>query len=200
MKQHSRGRTRQLRGERALFEELEADARAALTFGRELDVLPVLSDLTADSGKKISPTDIQEFFGAINAGELWFEIENTFTQLRLYLAQSQAYKLAEPSPEDESDGASSRRYLSHFQKILRFDCAVYSSVKIQDLLVRLMFERFGTNFIDVDMAKPEWEKKLTMERAKEGLVKLKDEGTLPVGDYDAILDAIKEVNQGKRMV
>jgi hypothetical protein len=43
--------------------------------------------------------------------------------------------------------------------------------RIEDLIVRLVYEYFGDQFIEVDPSQDDWEKRLTWDRMKEALNK-----------------------------
>jgi hypothetical protein len=53
----------------------------------------------------------------------------------------------------------------------RFHLATYEMARVEDLIVRLVYEYFGDQFIEVDVSHDEWEKKLTWDRMKEALNK-----------------------------
>ena len=79
------------------------------------------------------------FFNAVNTQNLWLEISNTVADIRFLLAQARAYKSVEPS-ESETDESKGLKYYAHFSKMRHLNLAVLGMVKIQDLVVRLLFE------------------------------------------------------------
>jgi hypothetical protein len=53
----------------------------------------------------------------------------------------------------------------------RFNLAAFYLAKIEDLLVRLIFENVGASLVAIDFSDPDWERQLTWKRLKEGLKK-----------------------------
>src|SRR5208283_5078035 len=76
------------------------------------------------------------------------------------------------------------------QKVARLNRAIFFLYKIQDLIVRLMYESFGDSLIAVDQSKKLWEKDLTMEALKDGLKRLRKNGVISQADHDAIAKPI----------
>jgi hypothetical protein len=133
----------------------------------------------------IDPTDVANIF---NVPAVWLEIVNTFTNLRYVLAQAKSYKNLElPHTTPENDTLCA--YL-HFQKMYSLNLAALDLAKIQDLVIRLLYESFSGKLIKVDLDDPEWEKKLTLREAKKGLKEKLDNKEINSSDFDAIMAAL----------
>jgi hypothetical protein len=101
-----------------------------------------------------------------NVNELWFEIENLMRSARLNFASSRMLKQLEDEQVGNTDLAINARFDLHLDKMEKFHQAVFEMIRVEDLIVRLVFEFFGDQFIRVDTSKPDWEKKLTWDRMK----------------------------------
>lgn len=106
---------------------------------------------------------------AENVEALWLEIENLLRGARLNFAESRVLKAIELEFSGEDPESRNTRYDLHFDKMERFYLAVFELARIEDLIVRVMFEYFGESFIEVDQAKKGWEKRLTWDAMKDRL-------------------------------
>lgn len=141
---------------------------------------------------------VSEFHDSINTQSLWLEIRNNLGDVRFLLAQARAYKSLEPSQDKTDYDSDGLRYYAHFAKMHRLNLAVFGLVKIQDLVVRLLFENLGgTKLIPVKETDVNWEKKLTLEAAKKGLKSQLDSGSLAKEDFDAIVKATDHPSQSE---
>jgi hypothetical protein len=183
-------------GEEALGIELAAEFRRAIRFHEYFTTIPNTTVDLVDSLPRTFRPD--QWFDAQNTQGLWLEIYNTLADVRFLLAQSRAYKSLEP-PEDKTDDPSNQlRYYAHFSKLYHLNLAVLGIVKIQDLVVRLLFENFGgPSLIEVDQTDDDWEKKLTLKAAKIGLKQQLDLGRLSQSEYDDILAALSRPSASK---
>ena len=68
--------------------------------------------------------------------------------------------------------------------------AVFQLAKIQDLAARLLQESFSGELIAVDYKDDEWDRKITMGNAKQGLAALVQKGKLTTQEQQIILDAL----------
>ncbi|HEU5402817.1 MAG TPA: hypothetical protein VFU86_15770 [Terriglobales bacterium] len=99
---------------------------------------------------------------------IWLEIANLLHQTKIILARAKAFKTIESryvaANTDENTLAN-----IHITKLESLNLAVIYLAKVNDLILRLVFESFGGTLVPVDRAKPEWERELTWENIKEGL-------------------------------
>jgi hypothetical protein len=85
------------------------------------------------------------------------------------------------------------------EKLERFHLAVFEMARIEDLIVRLVYEFFGDQFISVAASRTGWEQKLTWDAMKDALNKRgqpekqphPDVEAMPQGDYDALMAVVR---------
>jgi hypothetical protein len=122
-----------------------------------------------------SPTfDLADPIGAIhlkNVNELWLEIHNLMLGARLNFATSRVLKHLEDEHQNQTHFDVNARFDLHLEKMERFHLAVFEMARIEDLIVRTMYEYFGDQFIQVDYSEENWEKRLTWDRMKDALNK-----------------------------
>jgi hypothetical protein len=104
-----------------------------------------------------------------NVNELWLEIENLMRGARLNFATARTLKQLEDAYNEDSDFDLNLKFDLHLEKMDRFHSAVFEMARIEDLVVRLLYEFFGEQFIEVDASKEGWEKKLTWDQMKDSL-------------------------------
>lgn len=104
-----------------------------------------------------------------NVNELWLEISNLLLGARLNFAMSRTLKQLEDEHLNETHFDVNARFDPHLEKMERFHLAVFEIARIEDLIVRTIYEYFGDQFIEVDCANENWEKKLTWDRMKDAL-------------------------------
>ena len=176
-------------GEQSLCLEMLAEFDKALSSGEFYDDIPDLSvNLTHSPRQKI---DLSQWSNVRNTAALWLEISNTVADIRFLLAQARAYKQLEPPVSATDNAAKNLRYYAHFAKMYHFNLAVLGVVKMQDLVVRLLFENFGGELVAVNMASDGWEKKLTFDKAKKGLAERVQQRELTSTGFDLIMAALE---------
>ena len=106
-----------------------------------------------------------------NVNELWLEIENLMYGARLNFATAMTLKGLEDQYDKPTDFDVNAKFDLHLEKMERFHLAVFEMARIEDLVVRLLYEFFGDQFIQVDTARDGWEKKLTWDQMKDSLNK-----------------------------
>lgn len=123
----------------------------------------------------VSPTlDLMNMMEAIhlnNVNEIWMEIQNLMLGARLNFATARILKQLEDEHKGPTDFDLSLRFDLHLEKMERFHLATFEMARIEDLIVRLVYEYFGDQFIEVDPSQEDWEKRLTWDRMKEALKK-----------------------------
>lgn len=176
------------RGEKSLADELGDHLRAEINMPTHLAKLPRADDLAKPSQRSVYPTAPTDIHDVLNANGLWLEIQNTLYATQNALAEAKAYKDLEPVGVEIEQW-----YPTHAKKVLALNAGVLHLAKIQDLVVRLLFESLGgAKFIAVDLSDDDWERALTMKNARQGLKRLHDAGALDAQEYADILDALDE--------
>lgn len=187
-------------GERNLGIELAAEFRKAIHYHEHFVEIPNSTVELVDSRPRTFDftKKTSEWWDLLNTQSLWLEISNTLAEVRFLLAQARAYKSLEPADDKMDDDSKQLRYYAHFSKMYHLNLAVFGLVKIQDLVVRLLFENLGgPKLIGVDQTDADWEKKLTLAAAKSGLKNQLDSGSLRVQDYDEFLTALDRPSLSK---
>jgi hypothetical protein len=172
--------------------ELAAEFQKAIRFHEYLREVPD-SDIPFVDARPITfdmTEGISKWHDASNTQSLWLEIHNNFGDIRLQLAQARAYKSLEPKEDRSNSESEEKRYYCHFAKMRHLNLAVFGLLKIQDLVVRLLFENYSATLIPVDQADEDWERELTFKKAKKGLLAEVNAGMLATADYDQIVAAL----------
>jgi hypothetical protein len=130
----------------------------------EPPVLPLMSATPVPG----DPIRTQNFH---NINELWLEVQNLLLGARVNLATARMLKELEDQYSSQSILGVNAIFDLHLEKMERFHLGVYELSRIEDLIVRIVYEFFGTGFIDLDPNAPDWEKRLTWDRMKESLNK-----------------------------
>jgi hypothetical protein len=117
----------------------------------------------------VTLVDLQKAQHVRNINELWLEIDNLMLGARLNFATSRVLKELEGEHGSSSDFDKNLVFDLHLEKMERFHLAVFELARIEDLIVRLVYEYFGEGFIETDSSQDDWEKKLTWNRMKESL-------------------------------
>jgi hypothetical protein len=155
-------------GERNVANYLMLELRKEISWGDYYEQLPDVTALLGLPRQTFRGLDIQTYFDRRNTMWVWFELANVLLNTKVLLAQARAYEDLEP-PRNESPADDQLRHNIHILKMEKFDLAAFSLAKVEDLIIRLLFENLGASIVNVDMTQPEWERKLTWENFKEGL-------------------------------
>ncbi len=140
-----------------------------------------------------------------NVNELWFEIQNLLYGARLNLASARIFKDLEDRHSSGSFLDINARFDLHLDKLERFHLGVFEIARIEDLLVRTIFEFFGAGFIEVDLSREGWEKRLTWDAMKESLNKRGKPEKQPhpalelmkERDYEALMTLVRSFRSAK---
>jgi hypothetical protein len=128
-----------------------------------------------------------------NVNALWLEIANLLRGARLNFAASRIVKKIEMEYIEATPEGRNTRYYLHFDKMERFYLAVFELARIEDLVVRLLFEFFDDRFIAVDKTKKDWEKRLTWDAMKDALNKRGKPDREPHPRVEAMQDGDYEI-------
>lgn len=132
-----------------------------------------------------------------NVNKLLLEIENLLRGSGLNFAASRIIKDIEAEYNDTTPEARNSRHALHLDKMERFYLAVFELARVEDLVVRLLFEFFGDDFIAVDRSKKDWEKKLNWDAMKDALNKRGKPEKQPHPRLEAMPDEIYEQLMGQ---
>jgi hypothetical protein len=128
---------------------------------------PVLSLMSPTS----VPGDPLRTANIRNVNELWFEIQNLLYGARVNFSSSRMLKKLEDQYSLKSHMGVNATFDLHLDKMERFNLGVFELSRIEDLIVRIVYEYFGQDFIEFDPSTPDWERKLTWNRMKDALNK-----------------------------
>lgn len=106
-----------------------------------------------------------------NVNELWFEVQNLLYGARLNLVSARMFKELEDGHNSASQTDINARFDLHLDKLERFHLGIYEIARIEDLIVRIVYEFFGDGFIEVDLSRAGWEKRLIWDAMKDSLNK-----------------------------
>jgi hypothetical protein len=122
---------------------------------------------------QMSPTfslnDVVKTAHMQNVNELWLEMENLLLGARLNFATARIFKDLEDGHSSQTQFDVNARLDLHLEKMERFHLGVFELVRIEDMIVRLLYEYFGDGFIATDVTRPGWEKRLTWDAMKDTL-------------------------------
>jgi hypothetical protein len=168
-----------------LLDELACDLAADLRTADIRSGLPSPSHLAQPSKQPRTPFGPMDMINPWNADGIWLEIYNSYLHVAHNLALAKAYKDAEPNGVPIETW-----YYCHAKKMAALHLAVFVLAKLQDLVVRLLFESIGESLISVDQNDPEWERQLTTKNLRNGLARLHSSGDLTHEEYTLIMAAI----------
>jgi hypothetical protein len=172
--------------ETVLLDEVAFDVAAELHTFDNWSALPRPSDLARQSKQARTPLEPTDMINPWNADGLWLEIYNSYLHVAHSLARAKSYKDVEPTGVPIEGW-----YYCHAEKIAALDLAVFFLAKIQDLVVRLLYESIGERLISVDLTDPDWPRQMTLKNLKNGLARLRSSGALDAAEYNAIISAIE---------
>jgi len=161
---------RTLAGEASVADQLAVELKKEFYIGDIVDGLPDVSDFHAHTKQSFSLDEIRSssYFDRRNTRWVWHEIGQNLLRIRHLLTEARAYKALE-GPKGPADKDLIRLYNLHLTKMEHFDLAAFYLAKIEDLLVRLIFENLGGSLIAVNPNDANWERRLTWDRLKEAL-------------------------------
>jgi hypothetical protein len=171
------------------FGDLEKD----LFFCKASDALPDPYGLYKH-GKHTFPMEkvfSGDYFDEMNSHDVWLEIENRMLEVRFLLASARASKGLEPPRGDAFDLQDVVQF--HLEKMWHFDMAVFRLAKVEDLLLRLLFEGTGAQFVPLE--RKNWDRQLDWDRVRDAL---KDRGIVEKlagmedEEYDRLFTLIRE--------
>jgi hypothetical protein len=147
-----------------VFNDLKKD----LFHGKALDALPDADGLYKHGKQSFSAEKLfsSAFFDEMNLQTMWLEIENRMREVRFLLASAKGSKHLEP-PHDSNLENNHILYAIHFEKMSHFDLAAFRLAKVEDLVLRLLFEGTAAELVSIE--RTDWESRLTWDRVKDRL-------------------------------
>jgi hypothetical protein len=173
------------------FHELEKQS----VLRKYYEALPDIEDFFEFAGQAHGLEEFcpPTYFNRRNTQWTWREISNAVTFAKFKLAESRSYK------DIEQTGAFADRPDLRYVHILKMDCfhlAMLQLTRIQDLVLRLIFENLGASVIQVDLRRPNWERSIIWDKMMDGLKK--GRVTNPVveglsdGEYTGLLEVLRD--------
>ena len=135
--------------------------------------------------------DFLAFDDVYNGRELWRELTNLLLSAELDLTDAQSYKRLEPltAPDFEDPEAVENVYYLHSEKMNHLNRCVYSLIKVQDLVNRLLHETLGGDLVST--TSPDWDRnELRRDNVMRGIDAKVANGELSASDAGTILDAL----------
>jgi hypothetical protein len=151
---------------------LSTEAQVESRWGDFLNKLPDPNGLCSGGSTTITTTlgpNFGTYYDASNKNWAWLEICNLLSSARIYLARSRAYKEFEPKHSGNPGKENQVLYMIHLRKMDEFHLAVKNIKKLEDMILRLIFEALGASLEGIDTSQDEWEYQLTLKRIKDGL-------------------------------
>jgi hypothetical protein len=110
-------------------------------------------------------SDLTRFAAHGNTAQVWWQIQNSFTESAHLLSRARAYDDVEKGESDDD-----RRMYLHLMKIQYFNAAAYLTSKIEDWFLLLLFVNSGCSLIrGIDVHGPGWMKKIQRGPIAKGL-------------------------------
>ena len=181
---------------------LSTEAQVESRWSEFLNRLPDPSGLCANNSTTITTAlgpGVLSYYDAANRGWIWLEICNLLSSARIYLARARAYKEFEPAYSGSAGKENEVLYTIHLRKMDEFHLALKNIKKLEDMILRLIFEALGASLEGVDTSKDEWERQLTLGKIRDGLkardanVKLKN---MPDDEYNELRSIRSAMSHG----
>jgi hypothetical protein len=163
---------RDIDSEKRMWEYLARELKKETVFGPHYEALPVISDFLQSANQTFNMNEFSAstYFDRRNTLLTWYEISKAVTKSKFKLAESRAYKEIEQSLA-KSDAEREQLYRLHIPKMDCFNLATLNLVRIEDLLLRLLFENLGASLVPVDLKKPNWQRSVKWDKIIDGLKK-----------------------------
>jgi len=151
---------------------LSHELKKQAVFEKPYEALPNIRDFHESASQTFNAGDFStsKYFDRRNTLWTWYEISKAVTNSKFKLAESRSYKDIEQGLASPLAGKE-ELYSLHTLKMDSFHLAMYQLTRIQDLLLRLIFENLGASVIRVDLRKPNWERSVVWDKMMDGLKK-----------------------------
>jgi len=131
---------------------------------------------------------------------VWFEIGNMLAEARIQLCRARGYKEVEKDFGAEGERRDNRLRTVHIQKMNELHQALRDIKKLEDLILRVIFEGVGRALPGIDTNNPQWERRLTVERVGNGLARREDNAilrSLADDEYDQLIGIVGDLDHNK---
>lgn len=182
------------------LQEAVAHLKQELLYGNYSEAIPVSDDLwpRPKSGKwtfKLEDISTGRYEDVMNTVELCRLAFNVTLAIRAWLAKARSYfevwKAIDPSDER-------LRAVVHYEKMDKFNLAVYGISKLRDLGVRIISEALGHSVFCVDYEKENWEESINaanLQAALQERGKHERLRTMSDGDFDGLVSVAKRLTR-----
>jgi hypothetical protein len=128
-------------------EYMDNEARVEIILNDFKTRLPDPKSLDMETIKITVPlqVDMTPYFDIKNRVIAWLELYNLLLSAREHLAQSRAYKEVEPAYSGKPGRENDLAYKMHLRKMDEFHHAVRDTKKIEDTILRLIYEALSTS-------------------------------------------------------
>lgn len=147
-----------------------------------------------------SPLTAYRNFQASEQSWVWFEIGNMLAEARIKLCRSRDYKEIEASFGGGAENRDNRLRTVHIEKMNELHEALRNIKKLEDLILRLIFEGVGRAVPGIDTNNTQWERRLTVERVRNGVAKREDNlvlKSLADDEYDLLIRIVDDLDHNK---
>lgn len=168
---------------------LEVEARVEGLWYKFLGDVPDHSALTAYHN-----------FQESEQGWVWFEIGNMLAEARIKLCRARGYKEIETAFDAGEGKRDNRLRTVHIEKMDELHQALRNIKKLEDLILRVIFEGVGRVVPEIDTSNAQWERRLTVERVGKGIAEREDNLVLKsLGDdeYDQLIGIVGDLEHNK---
>jgi hypothetical protein len=138
-----------------------------------------------------SPLTDYDSFRESEEAWVWFEIANMLAEAKTKLLRARGYKEVENS---YSNGEIVK--IVHLYKMGEFHEALKAIKKLEDLILRLIFEGTGRSFANINTARRQWERDLTLNRITAGVADRANNAVLTAmsdDEYDELVRILDEM-------
>lgn len=131
---------------------------------------------------------------------IWFEIGNMLAEARIKLCRARGYKEIEAAFGAGAENRDNRLRTVHLEKMDELHQALRSIKKLEDLILRLIFEGVGRAVPGIDPNNAHWERRLTVERVENGVARREDNAVLKSlsdDEYDQLIGIVGDLDHNK---
>jgi hypothetical protein len=162
-------------GSPSLYQQMFRECHVGLLYNSYRARLPEFRSFTEEMewfAPQAGTSDLIRWAAHMNTAQVWWQIQNTFTEAAHLLSRAEACDEIEAVENDE-DG----RLFLHLTKIQYFDSAAHLICKIEDWFLLLLFVNSGCSLVPaVDVHSSNWRKQISRREIGVGLRLRKSEG------------------------
>lgn len=131
---------------------------------------------------------------------VWFEIGNMLAESRIKLCRARGYKEIEKEFGAGTENRDNRLRTVHIEKMDELHQALRNIKKLEDLVLRVIFEGVGRAVPGIDTSNAQWERKLTVEGVRNGIAKREGNAvlrSLADDEYDQLTRIVSDLEHDK---